>query len=327
MGYTVTEESFASLYSHWTDPRHNLSWSCIFVLPTWLQVWWQVFGSGAELYLRAVRQGDEIIGIAPMLIRDKIASIIGSPDVSDYVDFPVVPGREKGFFSVLLDDLMQKGVNRLDLNPLCPDSTAPAGLTTLGKQLKYEVIRQDAGVSVELDLPATWEEYLATLSRKQRHEVKRKLRRLSDAGNIDYRCHEVNAKEVGGFTDAFLKLFSLSRGVKANFMTTRMESFFRSLAEAMAEIGLLRYGILEVDAQSAAMIMGFDYNETMFLFNSAFDPSYSYLSVGLLSKVLCLKESIQKGKKKWDFLKGDEPYKYHLGGRNIPLFRYQIIIR
>ncbi|GAJ10372.1 unnamed protein product, partial [marine sediment metagenome] len=162
--------------------------------------------------------------------------------------------------------------------------------------------------------------------KKQRHEVKRKLRRLWEAGNVNYRCLQVS-REVGDFIDTFLKLFPLSREEKAQFMTAQMESFFRSLAETMAEIGLLRFGILELDVVPAAMIMGFDYNDSMYLYNSAYDPKYSHLSVGLLSKVLCIKESIQRGRKKWDFLKGGEPYKYHIGGKEVPLYRCRIKIR
>jgi len=323
---TITEESFTSLTTYWTEARHNLRWGSIFVLPSWLRVWWQTFGFGAELYLRAVRQREKIIGIAPLLIRGETASIVGGAGVCDYLDFVATPGMEGDFFDALLDDLGQKGISQLDLKPLRPDSTVLTHLLTIAQNRKYEVLCHEEGVSVELDLPSTWDEYLATLAKKQRHEVKRKLRRLWEAGNVDYRCIEVSL-EVGGSMDTFLRLFSLSQEEKASFMTTQMESFFRSLAEAMAEIGLLRFGILEVNELPVAMIMGFDYNDSMYLYNSAYDPNYSYLSVGLLSKVLCIKESIKRGREKWDFLKGGEPYKYHLGGREIPLYSCQIIIK
>jgi len=276
--------------------------------------------------LRAVWQREKIIGIAPLLVKEKTASIVGSADVCDYLDFVVAPGVERDFFSALLDDLREKGITHLDLRPLRPDSTVLTHLVGIAQNRKHEVLCHKEGVSVELDLPSTWDKYLATLDKKQRHEVRRKLRRLWEAGNVDYHCVEVR-QEVGDFMDTFLNLFSLSREEKASFMTNQMESFFRSLAEAMAEIGLLRFGILKVDTLPAAMIMGFDYNEAMYLYNSAYDPNYSYLSVGLLSKVLCIKESIQRGRKKWDFLKGGEPYKYHIGGREIPLYRCQITIK
>ncbi len=326
MSYSVTQESFASLNSYWADSRYNLKWELVFVLPVWLEAWWQVFGSGGDPYLGVVRQGEEIIGVAPLIIRDKTASILGSAEVCDYLDFVVSPGRERAFFTVLLDDLVEKGVNHLDLRPLRPDSTVLTELVPLAQERKYDVRCHPEDVSLEMDLPSTWEEYLATLVPKQRHEVRRKLRRLEETGDVDYRCIQVSREVVGDLMDTFLKLFLLSQEEKANFMTIQMESFFRTLAEAMAEIGLLRIGILELDTLPAAMIMGFDYHESMYLYNSAYDPNYSYLSVGLLSKVLCIRESIRRGMKKWDFLKGAEPYKYHIGGREIPIHSCQIVI-
>ena len=326
MSYTVSQESFDSLASCWADPSQRLSWNSVFILPAWLKVWWQELGSGAELYLGAVRQGEKIIGIAPLQIKESTAYIIGSTDVCDYLDFVVVPGMEKDFFTVLLDDLGQKGINHLDLGALRPDSTVLTHLADIAQKRGHAVLRQEEDVSVELDLPATWDEYLLILDKKQRHEVRRKLRRLWEAGNIEHRCIEVS-QEAEDSMDTFLKLFSLSQEEKAGFMTAQMESFFRSLARAMAEIGLLRLGIIELDTLPVAMTMGFDYNESHYLYNSAYDPQFNYLSVGLLCKVLCLKESIERGRKKWDFLKGGETYKYQLGGREIPLSRCNIIIK
>jgi len=326
MSYVLTVENFDSLASYRANLSHSLRWNLPFVLPLWLKVWWQEFGAEAELYLSTVRQREKVIGIAPLLVREGRASLIGSVDVCDYLDFVVAPGRETDFFNALLDDLRQKGINHLDLRPLRPDSTVLNSLVGIAQNRGGEVVYHDEGVSVELDLPATWDEYLATLTKKQRHEVRRKLRRLWEAGNVDHHCFEVSQK-VGDSMDTFLKLFSLSRGEKANFMTPKMESFFRSLAEAMAEIGLLRFGVIELDTQPAAMTVGFDYQDSHYLYNSAYDPQYNSLSVGVLCKVLCIKESIQQGRKKFDFLRGGEPYKYHIGGKEIPLYNCQITIK
>lgn len=295
------------------------------MLPVWLEVWWRVFGSGAEPYLGVVRQGEEIIGIAPLILEDKTASIIGSADVCDYLDFVVAPGREKAFFTVLLDDLRQKGISHLDLNLLRPDSTVLTGLVPLAHDWKHDVRCDQEDVSLEMDLPATWDEYLALLAPKQRHEVKRKLRRLEEAGIVDYRVVD-DRGSVSSVMDVFLRLFAESRKEKADFMTTRMESFFRTLAEAMAEAGLLRIGILELDTLPAAIVMTFDYHECVYLYNSGYDPQYRSLSVGVLSKVLCVRDSIQRGRKRFDYLKGGESYKHHIGGRDIPLYNCQITI-
>ncbi|MFC2047322.1 GNAT family N-acetyltransferase [Chloroflexota bacterium] len=326
MSHTITHESFDSLASYCTDPSQHLWWNSVFVLPVWLKVWWQSFGVNAELYLPAVRQEGKIIGIAPLLIREGQATIIGSVDVCDYLDFVITPGMEGDFFNSLLKDLASKGINRLDLGPLRPDSTVLTVLLGIARDRGYEVLCQKEDVSLELDLPSTWDEYLVTLNSKQRHEIRRKLRRLWEAGKVDYRCIEDNAA-VHGVMNTFLKMFSESRQEKAAFITAQMESFFRSLADSLAEAGLLRLGVLELDKLPVAMVMCFDYNDYVYLYNSGYDPHYRSLSVGLLSKVLCIKDSIQRGRQKFDFLKGDEIYKYHLGGRKIPLYRCQITIK
>lgn len=326
MSYTITQESFDSIASYWTDSAHRLRWDSIFVLPPWLQVWWHEFGSGAELYLGAVKQGATIIGIAPLLVREGRASIIGSADVCDYLDFVVADGMERNFFSALLDDLGQRGIKHLDLRPLRPDSTVLTNLAGIARNRKYDVLCNSMDVSLELDLPATWDEYLGILTPKQRHEVRRKLRRLWEVGDVNYRIIEDRAA-VNDAMNTFIELFTRSRKDKATFMTARMESFFRSLADTMARAGLLRLGILELDTLPVAMVTCFDYNDCVYLYNSGYDRQYRSLSVGLLSKVLCIKDSIQRGRKRFDFLKGAEAYKYHLGGREIPLYSCRITIR
>lgn len=325
MSYTFAVESLDELASSWDRLRQSLTWSCIFVLPAWLKAWWEAFGGDYQPYLRTLRNGQNIIGFVPLMVNNETACLIGSPDVCDYLDFAIAPGEESGFFEVLLDDMRKKGINKLDLRPLHPDSTVLRHLTAIARKRGYDVNCSTADVCLELDLPATWDEYLATLNGKQRHEVRRKLRRLWETANVEYNCIEVGP-QVEDRLDVFLKLFALSKNEKASFMDPKMEAFFRSLAGAMADVGLLRFGVLQVNGVPAAMTMGFDYDSSHYLYNSAYDPRFGHLSVGLLSKVLCLKESIRKGMKRWNFLKGAEPYKYQLGAREVPLYNCLITI-
>lgn len=327
MSYTVTQESFDSLAAYYSDPTNNLRWQLVFTLPDWLEVWWGSFGAGAEKYLIVVRRDEKILGIAPLHISDGTASIIGSTEVCDYLDFVVAEGVEKEFFGALLDDLEKKGVKRLVLAPLRPDSAAHAILLPLAEERGYRgelCLLED--VSVDMDLPAGWEEYLAMLDGKQRHEIKRKLGKLDKSGNnVSYSVVK-GRDEVRTAMDTFLKLFSISRQDKAEFMTPQMESFFRSMVDAMAGAGVLKLGVLGLNGQPAAMVMYFDYNDCIYLYNSGYNPDYSSLSVGLISKVLCIKHAISTGRKKFDFLKGAESYKYYLGGKEIPLYRCQITL-
>ena len=155
-----------------------------------------------------VRQDKEVIGIAPLQVKDGKASFVGSADVCDYLDFVIAPREEADFFNTLLDDLCQNGINNLDLRHLRPDSTAVTSLVAIAQSRKYEILLQKEEISLELDLPSTWEEYLAMLSKKQRHEVRRKLRRLGKAGNVNYHTVEDSAA-VHDIMDTFLKMFEL----------------------------------------------------------------------------------------------------------------------
>ena len=324
MSYIVTPQSFDSLASSWTDLRHRLNWSSTFLLPRWLKVWWQVFGEDSESYLFDVKQDRNIIGIAPLMVKEGKASFIGSADVCDYMDFVVAPGKELAFFTAVLDKLKKDGIKELHLDSLRHDSTVMTCLVDLAKGKGYQVTLTRENVSLDLDLPSTWEEYLRTLTPKQRRETGRRFRRLEEEGDINYRVIENAEPEV---LDIFFKLMRVSREDKAAFMTARMESFFRALAETMAEAKLLRFGILEISGKPVAAVMCFDYNNKVYLYNSGYDPEYGYLSVGLLSKLLSIKDSIERGRRCYDFLKGPEEYKYRLGGREIPISSCRIVLR
>ncbi len=323
MRYTVTEESFDSLAQHWLERENALEWDCLFVLPGWLRVWWSIFSNESAPYICGVRDNDRLIGIAPLLLQGGEARFMGDPDVCDYQDFVVTPGRGPDFFEILLDHLKQQGITRLDLSPIRPDSSVFTDLVRVARNLKCEMSCDHEDVTFELELPATWDEFLGKLTGKQRHEVRRKLRRLHEAAKIKYRVVE-DVEEVEEEMETFLALFGLSRTDKAAFMTSQMASYFHALAEAMARANLLKLFFLDLEGTTAAAVMCFDYNSTVYLYNNGYDGRFSSMSVGLISKVLSIKESIQRGRKKYDFLKGTEEYKHRLGGKPVPLYRCQV---
>jgi CelD/BcsL family acetyltransferase involved in cellulose biosynthesis len=326
MDCIITEENFDWFTASWQDDDNELRWDNFFVLPPWLRVCRQVFAPEARLCILAGRQEGRVIGVAPLMFTgQRTVSIIGRPDVCDYGDFIVAPEKGNEFCIALLGALKQRGVEHLDLVSVRPDSVAMTSMREIAQQYGHEVACTQDEVTLERDLPGTWHEYLQSLSAKQRHEVKRKLRRLEEAGAVGFHFVET-AESVSGFMDFFLKQFVESRDDKAIFMTAEMEKFFRSMTDVIFKVGLLRAAVLELDKNPVAALITFDYNDVVYLYNSAYDPGYRSLSVGVLSKALCIKDSIERGKKKFDFLKGDEHYKYQLGGQELQLYRCQITI-
>jgi CelD/BcsL family acetyltransferase involved in cellulose biosynthesis len=320
---SVIVETFEKVTSYWLGSEGPLKWDCLFVLPAWLEVWWNCFGSGLSPYLCSVRRGKELIGIAPLLLRGEKVSFMGSPDVCDYLDCIVVPGREEEFFRLLIEHLRQQGVTSLDLGPVRDESTVFTGLIPLAKSAGWDFSSKQEDVSMELDLPATWEDFLLGLTTKERHEVRRKLRRLEGTASVRLRVVE-GGQEARSGMETFLTLLGASRPEKAAFMTARMAAFFRSLAETMAGLKILKLFFLDLDGEPAAAALCFDYDSTVYLYNSGYDPRFRSLSAGLLNKVMSIRESIGRGRTRYDFLKGAEVYKHRLGGRSVPLYRCQV---
>ena len=127
--------------------------------------------------------------------------------------------------------------------------------------------------------------------------------------------------------ETFFKLFQLSNTEKANFMNNQKREFFTTMVSSLAEQGNIRSTFIEIGGVRTGTTLCFDYNNDISLYNSAYDPAYSSLSVSLLLKVFNIKEAIEHGKKRFDFLSGKEPYKYDLGGHDVPLYRCLITRR
>ncbi len=317
---TVEFETLDHVLAQWQPDDPDIAWNCLFVLPMWLRAWWNSFGRDADLYLASIRQNGRTIGIAPLVKKDHSASLIGDPNVCDSLDFIVAPARAAQFYRTLIHQLWQDGITRLELGLVRPDSSAYTGLLPVAAKMGCRVCCLPAARSYEVALPGTWNAYLDSLSGKERHEIRRKLRRLNRAGSVNYRLVEdvtVAAREM----ETFLQLFKMNRPDKAAFMSDQMSAFFRDLATHLAARRLLKLYFLELDEKPIAAVLCCDYRSTRYLYNNGYDSRFSALSAGLLSKVLSIKESFQSGIRTYDFLKGSEIYKQRLGGQPVQLYQ------
>ena len=249
---TVYPETFDTITSCRRNQAPPLNWDCLFVIPEWLDAWWQSFGMDSELFIRSVYQEGEMIGIAPLRIRGEDACFIGDIEVCDYQDFVIASGKETLFFESLLDFLIHhKGVSRLHLEALRPDSSVMTHLTVSANRLNRNVSCISQDVSLEIELPGSWDMFLGQLTGKQRHEVRRKLRRLYEAGQVRFRVVD-GVEQIRKQMETFLTLFKSNRFDKADFMNDQMVQYFQTLTEAMAGAGILKLFFLDIDDEPAA---------------------------------------------------------------------------
>ena len=318
---SVRTEPFEEFQAEWEKILPDCCTNNIFLTPWWQRVWWRRFGEESELRILSVRDDGAVLGIAPLMLSDdRTLRFLGGSDLFDYHDFLVTKGNELSFFGALLDYLSTTDWNAIDLRSVPEGSPTIDYLPSLAEQRGYTVEVSEEDVTPRALLPPTWDEYVAHLSKKNRHELRRKLRRLEKEGvNRQYICDGPEA--LPECMQDFFRLHRASSPEKAEFMTPQREEFFMDAAMELGARGQFRLAFLELDGVRVASSINIDYRDSYFLYNSGYDPAYSSLSVGLLNKVLDIKGAIEAGKRSFDFLRGAERYKYHLGAKDYVLYR------
>ena len=319
-----TLTSFQEIESEWIGMLPSSPVNTLFLSPQWQQVWWENFGDGKTMAGFYVPSPNGVDAIASLTCTGNTLAFLGSQETVDYNDFMVRQGFEAPFFEVLMGQLEDQPWEVMQLDSLVETSPTLQHLPDLARGRGYSVEVQQEDTASGIQLPATWDDYLAVLSKKNRHELRRKFRRLE--AQPDWRWYVVtDPDEVSSRLDDFLRLMRLSRSDKAEYMTSDREKFFRHMSRRMAEVGVLRLHFMELEGATVAASLCFDYASSRLLYNSGYDPDYGYYSVGLLLNALCLRESIEQGLEYFDFLRGSETYKQHLGGT--PRNLYQMTVR
>lgn len=294
-----------------------------FLHPIWLRTWLSEFGGDYEPLILACERGD-VIGVAPMMRSDGVLSFIGDTSICDFMDVVVDPDHAEAAYQDLWRQVCAEDWSELELWGLMESSPTRERIKAFASEQGYAVTEEREAVAPRLALPDSWDAYLASLGKKDRHELRRKIRKLYESGAAVSFEMLSTQQEVAGAMDDFLDLHTRSRADKTQFMTPEMEMFFRRMASSMASEGLVRLFMLGVNSKPAASVLCFDAGSHLYLYNSGYDPEFSSLSVGLVSKALCLQWAIENGMTGLDFLRGDEPYKYDMGAKDQEIYRIRL---
>jgi CelD/BcsL family acetyltransferase involved in cellulose biosynthesis len=189
----------------------------------------------------------------------------------------------------------------------------------------YQVNLTESEKTPLANLVTDWETYIANLPKKYRHELRRKLRRLESTSEyIQYEA-TITDNNVEELMKDFFSLMSSSKEDKETFLISDNKLFFIDIARELSKKNQFKLFFMEIDKKKIAACICFDYDNKYLLYNSGYDPEFSNLSVSLLNKALSIKDAIEKGKSEFNFLKGVEKYKYHLGASDYSVF--DLIIR
>ena len=314
---TVKDEPFEAVRGEWQELALRAGEFVPFVAPVWQRVWLDHFQGTRTLRVYAARDGGRLAGILPALIDGDRAEFVGHYSICDYMDGIAERGSEREFWRLALERLAADGVRELELRGLLETSPSLEAIAEASASAGYTAEREDEAISPCVELPETWDEYLGRLSKKDRHEMRRKLRRLETAGgDVQFRAVTA-ADEADPLLETLFRLMRASNHHKEEFLDRPgMQEFFRAMTRAMADAGMLRLYVLTFDGQPVAMVHNLDVGGRLYMYNSGYDPQYSHYAVGLMSKALLIKDAIEIGRTAVDFMRGDESYKYDLGGQD-----------
>jgi len=338
---------FETLRGEWNTLLQQSATNTLFLTWEWQKAWWEAFGQGKDLRLITVRGADGVLlAVLPLFLQETVvdlsapmpdisvehpvamaggeaqqtAHLVGGTEVSDYLDIIAPAEWNREAYAAILDALDGLQWQILDLRCLPAHSPTVPAVSELSTARGWSAQQAREDVCPVVELPGTWDEYLAGLNKKQRHELRRKMRRAEAEAHVEWRWITADTLDDGLAT--FFRLHKGSDPGKAEFMDRQMEGFFRAIAYAALDNGWLRLSELRFNGQPVASYLCFDYGTDRLVYNSGFDlSSYADLGPGIVSVGYMIQDAIAHGLKRFDFLQGDERYKYEFGAHDTEVLR------
>jgi CelD/BcsL family acetyltransferase involved in cellulose biosynthesis len=307
----------------------------------YLSEWWQTLGGGEwdvkeggrppQLILVSGTENDQYVGIAPLFITEydgqRALMFVGSIEISDYLDLIVREGDLPRFLSGLLDFLLSsfdEHWSALDWYNLPDSSPTLAALKAEAGKRGWTHHEEVYRPTPRIPLNGSFEEYLARIDKKQRHEIRRKMRRAAESEkNVQFTI--VNGKEnIDAEIDAFLDLMLHDPG-KAEFLHPAMREQMTVTVQNAHKYGYLWLAFLEIDGAKTAASLNFDYKNKLWGYNSGVSNEHRELSPGWVLLAHTIQWCCEHGRYEFDFMRGDEDYKYRFGGVNKHVMRARVI--
>jgi CelD/BcsL family acetyltransferase involved in cellulose biosynthesis len=304
----------------------------------WLGPWWRHYGRGRELYVLAVRDDRGVTrGLVPWMRESSVRSgrvlrFLGSGEAcSDYLSVLSRPDDADAVAAAVADWLTTRahdsrtgqGDHRWDLLELSGVDAADQAVQRLVAHLRScgNAVHCRPGPNCwRIALPATWEEYLAGLSKSHR----KKLRRLERNG---LSACEIRSCSFDGTADTqqgmqvLVDLHQRRRrqlGEAGCFSSDFFSRFLHEAAAAMAAKDQLELYWLERQGEPIAAEFQLLSDTTVYAYQAGMDPQRLDLQPGRLSCMVGIQKALSAGRTAFDFLRGDEPYKAHWGATARP---------
>jgi CelD/BcsL family acetyltransferase involved in cellulose biosynthesis len=288
----------------WDTIYGTYGWHIPFYSHIWHAIWHRQFGHDGQPLPIIV--GSDII--APFSRTNDAVTFSGGEEIADYLDLIGNDDSKQQAWNEILKFLKSERVKSVRLVNVPSSSPTVRFFREHSSQMRVSVVPED--VTPVISLPSDWDAYLMTLSRKDRHELRRKLRKFRVAyPDVSYRTYGSDAAPI----EETLKLMKLNPK-KKDFLTDQMAEFFRLLPKIIP--GLTIHALTGKTGIVAAKIC-FETPTSYLVYNSGYDPEVS--DAGYVLTAEMIRSAIGHSTREFNFLQGAERYKYDFGAENLDI--------
>ena len=279
-----------------------------FLTVEWLTAWWRAFGSGRFtcLVLRDSRGSLRAGACCRRLAGGRLVATANA-HAGDWDVVATDPQARRALWQALAG-LGAGAVHLAGIRSRASLEEADSELRARG----YRTVQATGVRSPYLELPATWEELLASLSRNHRSQLGRRRRALEQEGRLVFRTTVAGEEQLERDLAAFFRVESSgwkSGAGTAILSDPRTERLYTDFARAAAVAGWLRLHHLELDGAAVAADLDCAFAGGMFLIKTGFDERYGRFSPGLVLRGEVLRAALGEGARFYDFLGGPDSYK------------------
>ena len=317
----IDHAGFDALAADWQRLHEASPLATPFMSPGWARAWWAGWDPGAEPFTVIVRDNGAVVGLAPLVRRRKGPLRVLEPvgmDPGDYWDVLAAPGREREVAAAVADALRagRRDWDAWILRCPPPASHLPAALEGL------PALRRPPIPAPHIALPDSFDAYLAGLSSSHRQNLRKHLRRLD---NGDVALEEVTdldrLPEVVERWQGFRRAQWQAQGkdINPSHVSPRFAGFMLACLRELLPAGTAMVWEFRVEGRVVGTYVNFADADAFYWYLGGFDPAVVKLGLGKIAIGHGIRTSIEAGRRRYDFGRGAEPYKYWYGSVDRPL--------
>ncbi|MDD5773360.1 MAG: GNAT family N-acetyltransferase [bacterium] len=303
----------------WKDIFKRSGTDNIFVSWEWCTLWWRHFGHGKKMFVLSVTHEGNIIAIAPLMAERGGCLVFGKPVISflgddmmaDYMDFVILQDHKEVAKAIINYLLKQRNWAVIKLKRIPEISANFPGIKEAVTELApFCSIRIDC-VSPFIEIKEAWDDYYKSLSKGLKQDIRTTLNKLKNDGELVFEnCDENTLAESLKVLFEIHKKRQIDKVGDSIFDTRINRDFFQELAVEFTKMGMADISVLKVGNKIISINYALKCNNIYYFWIPTFDPLFIKYSLGKLHILNILKKCFEQNLKVFDFMIGDEPYKF-----------------